>query len=261
MSDRLTLANAIEDAGIERAKAECVASAIVDLIRDNRATAADVAATAAAIPTDKPSIEQQEVYVSIWKITIDTQMHFNEMTVKSRQFGLTFVAAALGLGVVLMSRGQEFSLSVSYFGGFEIHAIVVLVLASAFALFAVKLLDLNVYHKMLRGAVAFGEDFEENYMKQIFDLEKGMTQAISQFSRHDDADVDRTLKHYHYLGTSRRSAATKVGRFYWISIATLGVLALVLFILTGHFGEHRPILAAPSNIPAISEAPRGTNAK
>ena len=32
MSDRLTLAHAIEDAGIERVKAERVASAIVDVI-------------------------------------------------------------------------------------------------------------------------------------------------------------------------------------------------------------------------------------
>jgi hypothetical protein len=44
MSDRLTLAHAIEDAGIERAKAERVASAIVDLIHDEVATKADVAA-------------------------------------------------------------------------------------------------------------------------------------------------------------------------------------------------------------------------
>jgi hypothetical protein len=38
MSDRLALANAIEDAGIERAKAERVASVIVDLIHDSVAT-------------------------------------------------------------------------------------------------------------------------------------------------------------------------------------------------------------------------------
>ncbi len=44
MSDRLTLAHAIEDAGIERAKAERMASAIVDLIHDNVATKADVSA-------------------------------------------------------------------------------------------------------------------------------------------------------------------------------------------------------------------------
>jgi hypothetical protein len=41
MSDRLTLSRAIEDAGIERAKAERVASAIVDLIHDEVATKAD----------------------------------------------------------------------------------------------------------------------------------------------------------------------------------------------------------------------------
>jgi hypothetical protein len=35
MSDRLTLANAIEDAGIQRAKAERVASVIIDVIDDN----------------------------------------------------------------------------------------------------------------------------------------------------------------------------------------------------------------------------------
>ena len=42
MSDRLTLANAIEDAGIDRAKAERVASAIVDIIHDSVATKSDI---------------------------------------------------------------------------------------------------------------------------------------------------------------------------------------------------------------------------
>jgi hypothetical protein len=44
MSDRLALANAIEDAGIERSKAERVASVIFDAIHDNVATKADVQA-------------------------------------------------------------------------------------------------------------------------------------------------------------------------------------------------------------------------
>jgi hypothetical protein len=37
--------------------------------------------------------EQHDRYISIWSKVIDTQMHFNEMAVKSRQLGLTFVAA------------------------------------------------------------------------------------------------------------------------------------------------------------------------
>jgi hypothetical protein len=49
MSDRLALAHAIEDAGIERAKVERVASAIFDAIRDNVATKTDIAAVKADI--------------------------------------------------------------------------------------------------------------------------------------------------------------------------------------------------------------------
>ena len=49
MSDRLALANAIEDAGIERSKAERVASVIFDAIHDNVATKADVQALGAEL--------------------------------------------------------------------------------------------------------------------------------------------------------------------------------------------------------------------
>lgn len=222
--------------------------------------------SATPIPKDTPSIEQQAAYISIWKTAVDTQMHFNEMCGKARQFGLTFVAAALGLAVVLMSRGQEFSLAVHIFGGFQLHAIVVVVFASAFALYAVKVLDLNVYHKMLRGAVTFGEDFEESYMKQIFNLEKGMTQAISHYSRHKDANVDRQLKPYHFTGASMKRAADKVARFYHLSIGALLLLGIGLFFCTWHQGASRPgetVPAPPSltSLAAPAPATGGTDAK
>jgi hypothetical protein len=183
------------------------------------------------------TVEQQEIYVAIWEKAVDTQMHFNEMAVKSRQFGLGFVAAALGLGIVLFVRGQEFSISIPYFGGFDLHMTVLIVLASAFALYAVRILDLNVYHKMLRGAVAFGEDFEENYMKQIFSLNKGMTQAISHFSRYEDANVTAEHGKYHYCGQRQRSALAKIRTFYRFSIGTLCVVSIFLFVFTANFGH------------------------
>jgi len=208
-------------------------------------------------PSDVPiPVEQQNVYVAIWAKAVDTQMHFNEMSVKARQFGLTFVAAALGLGIALISRGEEFSINISWFGGFQIHATVLIILASAFALFAVGLLDLGVYHKMLRGAVTFGEDFEENYMKQIFELNKGMTQAISHFSRFQDAHVSLAENKYKYAGQDRKNAERKIRSFYRWSIGILLAAAVTLFIVSAHFGR-----TSSSGSPSAASSGMTTNGK
>jgi hypothetical protein len=52
MSDRLALADAIEDAGIERGKAVRIATVIVDAIHQSVATKADLDASAATIRAD-----------------------------------------------------------------------------------------------------------------------------------------------------------------------------------------------------------------
>jgi len=175
------------------------------------------------------SLDEKKLYIDVWSKAVDTQMHFNDMSARSRQFGLAFVAAALGLAVVLGTRGQEAVLNLGYL---KLHASVFVVLASAVALYAVRLLDLKVYHRMLRGAVYFGEDFEQTYMKKVFSLEKGMTQAISHFSRRDDAKVILCNGKYHYAGTDRRTAEKKIAKFYNFSIGALLVLTVILFLLT-----------------------------
>jgi hypothetical protein len=194
-------------------------------------------------------IDQQEIYVAIWAKAVDTQMHFNEMSVKSRQFGLAFVAAALGLGIVLLIRREEFTISIPFCGGFDLHMTVLIAFASAFALQAVKILDLNVYHKMLRGAVTFGEDFEQNYMKEIFALDKGMTQAISHFSRYEDASVTTENGKYVYGGQSRKNALEKIRNFYRFAIGTLCAVAVLLFLFTANFGHpsRSPSVATPTS--------------
>jgi hypothetical protein len=177
--------------------------------------------------------DDRDRYIAIWSKAVDTQMHFNEMSVKSRQLGLTFVAAALGVGVVLLTRGDDFAFLVDVgFVRFQLHISVVLLLAALMALTAVRGLDLNVYHRMLRGAVTFGEDFEENYMKQIFSLEKGMTQAISQYSRYDDAGIRLEGGKYKYSGKRRITAEDKIRMFYRNTMGFLWLAALALFLLT-----------------------------
>jgi hypothetical protein len=203
------------------------------------------------------SPEQQERYISIWAKAVDTQMHFNEMSVKSRQLGLTFVAAALGIGIVLLSRGDDFSLPVNaIFFTFQIHIAVILLLGAWLALLAVRGLDLNVYHKMLRGAVTFGEDFEEHYMKKIFDLNKGMTQAISHYSRFQDAgkQLDGTGR-YTYTGQIQITAEDKIKDFYKNTIRFLLAGALVLFIVTNIASWVKPDTVSGDNDRASAAVP------
>ena len=58
MSDRLALAHAIEDAGVERAKAERIATVIFDAIHGSFATKADVLASEARLMARLDQIER-----------------------------------------------------------------------------------------------------------------------------------------------------------------------------------------------------------
>ncbi|WP_046347435.1 hypothetical protein [Sphingomonas changbaiensis] len=167
--------------------------------------------------------------IAVWSKSIDTQMHFNEMATKSRQLGLAFVAAALGVGLVLLGQGEDFSLVV--WGGWRLHVTVFIILAGVLALTAVRKLDLGVYHQMLRGAVAFGEDFEETHMKPLLQQEKGLTQAISHFSRNSDASANGAPGSK-YGGSNFKTAGDKVGSFYTLASWVLIISALLLFAVT-----------------------------
>jgi hypothetical protein len=174
----------------------------------------------------------EENLIRIWEKAVDTQMHFNEMSVKSRQLGFAFIAAALGVATVLLSCGADFSiLFPTRLGIFHLHISVLLIVISVIAIVAIKKLDLGVYHRMLRGAVTFGEDFEENHLKKILKLEKGMTQTISHYSRHGDASKTTKDGKYHYSGKDEVNAEQKIRRFYsfviWMLILSAGVILFV----------------------------------
>ena len=179
-------------------------------------------------------------------------MHFNEMSVKSRQLGLTFVAAALGVAVVLITRGENFAVTIPVLWDIQIHISVLLILSALLALLAVRTLDLKVYHRMLRGAVTFGEDFEQHYMKKIFDLDKGMTQAISHFSRFDDAGAKAAEADgkYKYTGNRPRTAEDKIKSFYNRTSIFLVIAAIIVFILTNVQSTDADTGCSPKSPPA-----------
>jgi len=137
---------------------------------------------------------------------------------------MTVVGATLALAVVLNRTNTGFSLT---FGGCEIHITSILCWTAAIVLIAIQTLDVGVYHRMLRGAVAFNEELEEKHLLALFGTEKGLTQSISFFSRHPDAKYAdgrysrQNLERRHYAGN-------RITLFYWIMIITLFLAGLAL---------------------------------
>jgi hypothetical protein len=197
---------------------------------------------------DEAIDKRNKLLIEIWKQAVETQKHFNDMCVKSRQLGLTFVAASLGAAFYLFIRStpvggepevaslahsiSAYSLSVCGHT-FVLHVSLAIIGAAAAAVFAVRHLDLGVYHQMLRGAVTFGEDLEEKHIKAIVGLRKGMTQTISHFSRYSDADKKVASDgRYEYFGEKQVNAGKKLKRFYNIIFVLLAVFAILVLWAT-----------------------------
>ncbi|MBI1245805.1 MAG: hypothetical protein GC202_12430 [Alphaproteobacteria bacterium] len=187
------------------------------------------------------SDELAKLRIEVWKKTIETQMHFNEMSAKARQLGLTFVVTALGLAVVLLGRtDSEHTMYFDVFGQ-SVHVSALIVLVSAAAIHMVRQLDLVVYHKMLRGAVAFGRELEARLIAtHVLPVELGLTQAVSHFSQNSDAEFElaggelapTAVSCRQYSGQDKITAYEKISKFYNGTTLVLIILALAIFTAT-----------------------------
>jgi hypothetical protein len=92
VSDRLALAHAIEEAGIERAKAEAVATAIARFVEGSAATKADVQAAEAALKAD---ILELKTAVRTDLTRLDGRIDLVEHRLLTRLGGLMVVLAGL----------------------------------------------------------------------------------------------------------------------------------------------------------------------
>ena len=116
-----------------------------------------------------------------------------------------------------------------------LHVSLTIIVAALAAVYAVKKLDLGVYHQMLRGAVYFGEDIEEKHIKPLMGLRMGMTQAISHFSRNSDAAVKRHEDgRFDILETTKSMPARKLEGFYRAIMAFLVFLGVAIFVATNY---------------------------
>lgn len=205
---------------------------------------------------DSDGIEILRLQKEVWEKAVDTQMHFNEMSVRSRQLGLTFVVAALGLSVLFLIREANALVEIPIRlldVVLTTHITSLIILIAAAGLYAVKRLDLGVYHRMLRGAVTFGEELEKGLLRDaLMKTPHGMTEFISLYSRHNEIEKTKEGKKTIYTGKDAITAEKKINRFYTISITSLLILSFAIALA---FFDAKPLLETKKSEPANIVSP------
>lgn len=154
----------------------------------------------------------------MWERAILTQMHFAELSIKTRQIGLTVVGAVLALATALQYKGD--GNLVMEVWALKVPITSLLAFSAAAVLFAIRILDVGVYHRMLRGSVKFNEKLEDK-IKEEFGIEKTLTQLVSNYSRYNQETKSG----------DKKPAGNRILWFYRIMIGLLLVLGLVLIVV------------------------------
>lgn len=105
-----------------------------------------------------------------WEVTIQTQMHFNDLIIKFRSIVLSVFIASLGF---IYGFTKQLGLTNSDF-------ILLMILAFVFWICSF-LLDYFYYHKLLMGSVNHAKKFDENHFfikKGLFGLSKRISYEI-----------------------------------------------------------------------------------
>ncbi len=151
-----------------------------------------------------------------------TQMHFAELSIKMRQLGITLAGGTLAIAILLYKTDSDYVFKISN-PSIEVPISSLLMIAAAAILSAAWIVDVGVYHKMLRGAVKFNELFERK-MEAFFDWDAGLTETISAYSRYKEPFLldkrARDGKIWSKVGKAS-DAGKRISWFYRLSVFAL----------------------------------------
>lgn len=116
--------------------------------------------------------EEAKNAIEIWKKCVDVQQHFNDLSLRVRNFAIT----ALGALIAAVGFTYQQGLRLQLFGH-QFIAGVIFVGAAFFAWTAFFLMDRFWYHTFLRGAVDHAIKIESQYKNRIPGIELGETIA------------------------------------------------------------------------------------
>ncbi|MFC1755757.1 hypothetical protein ACFL96_20600 [Thermoproteota archaeon] len=120
--------------------------------------------------------------ISVWKVAINTQMHFNDLLIKMRTTVISIILAVFGASVIAL---KDINFKFEIFDC-KVHASVVILGIGCVFLFTQFILDFFYYFKLLLGAVDFTEKMDRDYSEyKLF----GLTSMISKRISHHCAGV------------------------------------------------------------------------
>ncbi len=186
------------------------------------------------------NVELLKLQLEVWKEAVSTSKHFTEMSVRTRQLGLTFVVAAFAVAITLLSQYPSARISIPLGQlGYDIHIAGLIIASSAAGLFVTKLLDIKVYHRMLRGSVAFTEEIERKILRsEVMGTERGLAETISYHSRSKRSSPSggRSSDRKH------TSAEAKIKIFYNWSMGIIVMFGIVLTYVTLNTFERKTVI-------------------
>lgn len=95
---------------------------------------------------------------NLYKLAIETQMHFNDLIMKIRTIVTSIITAVFGAAAIVLG---ESNYSVNIFNR-TIHISALIIIAGLFFLFAYLILDFFYYFQLLLGAVDCTKEIEKS---------------------------------------------------------------------------------------------------
>jgi ABC-type amino acid transport system permease subunit len=116
-----------------------------------------------------------------WRAALDTQMHFNDMLIRTRAAGLSIVIAVFGGAALAV---EQFPQHLALFPGVSVHLAAIVMFFGLLLLFSIFVLDYFYYYRMLLAAVERSEQIEAESQRPgepiAFDLTGPISRRVSR---------------------------------------------------------------------------------
>lgn len=165
--------------------------------------------------------------LEIWKKSVDVQQHFNDLSMRIRNFAITVVGAL----VATVSFTYQYGLQLSVFG-ITLPAGTGIVIAAMASWIAFYMMDAHWYHVLLKGAVIHSSKIEAMYADRLPGI--GLGETITKSSGE--------VTHFGFKMNSTR----RLKAFYLIGGFMLVVLFIVLLISKPNPVIRLPPVSAPT---------------